>query len=867
MKKRSVNNTNGITICDSIIMSVKRKKTDIRTPIAVAIAIIGFVSVIMAFLGMFRLNYSRSAVTAAAVGFSVLYISLCVIEGKALWVYAGTFVVYITAAFRYKNYIFDGFRYVYNVIYRQSYHSTVDYYKDFTIKNEKAAVTVFMIFVIWLIAAVIYQYTICRPNPVLPLLVTFPLIEVGLYNGIEMPVIWGILVIAYWLALLAMSMIDVGEYIGGGGGFVRKDDIFFPKRQMKLKVTEQCGALVIACVMLIAILTAGYMKMTDYKRSDKLNQKRLDLTNAFNEFSFDDLPASLGRISEALGFNIGFLRDNDKLGSKGSVSYDNKTDIVLTISDITPGALYLKGDNSAVYRNSKWDDLDSSVYSKSEYAGLFDGNVKPQDIFGQIAQLLYPEREQYFMTVMPNSSDPDFYAPYGTVNRGSLIYTDDTLVHNTPANEQTYRMNYMSSTEVLNTLDYVPSLIYGYSENHNDNMAMAYGSYEGFMSYFEGIDVIDYERKYREFVYDNYLQIPDTKEMREVRDAYASMIGMCNVNSSVQEKIQTLRYIKHKMSNDTKYTLSPGRTPGTRDFVNYFLLENHKGYCVHYATSGVMLARMAGIPARYATGYVVVNSDYTENGKLFGSGSYRVDIKDSRSHAWAEVYLDGFGWVPFEFTTGYGEDAITPGVEPTKRGSQAVTTTTAATTTPAVQTTGNAATTTVNFTRQTITGTQPNTIVPSSSRSSSSGGIPFAVKLILGIILFIGAIVGIIAARRKYIITKREKGFTEGPPGQRISNIYAYAERLLALQGITKSDESYTDFAARVEAEYGGKLFASCGFARLMDIALGSSFSPNKASEEDIADCLTTVRAIAQSTCEKAGFAEKLRLKYLSVII
>ena len=865
MKKRSVNSNNGITICDSIIMSVKRKKTDIRTPIAVAIAITGFVSVIMAFLGMFRLNYSTSAVAAAAVGFSLLYITLCVIEGKALWVYAGTFIFYITIAFRYRDYIFDGFRYVYNIIYRQTYHSDVDYYKDFTVTSEKTAVTVFMVFVIWLIAAVIYQYTICRPNPVLPLLVTFPLMEVGLYNGIAMPVFWGILVIAYWLALLSMSMIDVGEYVSGGGGFVRKDDTFFPKRQMKLKVTEQCGALVIACVMLIASCTAGYIKLTDYKRSEKLNQKRIDLNNAFNEFSFDDLPASLGRITEALGFDIGFLRDNDRLGSKDRVSYDNETDIVLTISDKPTGALYLKGDVSSVYRNSKWKELDSDVYKRPEYAGLFDGKIKPQDIFGQIAQLIYPRREQFFMTVKPRSSDPDFYAPYGTVNRGSLVYTDDTLVHSTPAKEQTYRMYYMSSTEVLDTLTYVPEMIYSYSDEITDNMARYYGSFEGYISCYDDIEAIDYEKKYRRFVYDNYLQIPDTKDMREVRNAYASEIGACNVNSTVQEKIQTLRYIKNRMSKDTKYTLSPGRTPGTRDFVSYFLLENQKGYCVHYATSGVMLARMAGIPARYATGYVVVDSDYSEE-TLFGLGSYKVNIKDSRSHAWTEVYLDGFGWVPFEFTTGYSENSITPGVEPKRSGTQTVTTTTAVTTTTVTGSNNYSTTTRTHTTHPVQSGTKPGTTAPHSSEGSS-GGIPFAVKLILIILLFTGAVIGIIAARRRYIVSKRERGFTDGSPDQRIANIYAYAEKLLARLGIMKNDESYKDFAARVEAEYGGKLFASDGFARLIDISLGSAFSPDSASEEDIADCLSTVRAIAGSIYQKAGFAEKLSLKYLTVII
>ena len=866
MKRRSVNNNNGITICDSIIMSVKRKKADFRTAIAVFIAVTGFVSVIMSFLGMFSLNYSKTAFIGAAAGFSVLYITLCVIDGRTIWIYAGTFIFYIGAAFRYRKYIYDGFRYVYNSIYKAAYHTETQYYKDFAIENEKTAVTVFMVFVIWLIAAVIYQYTISRPNPVLPLLVTFPLIEIGLYNGIKMPVFWGMLVISYWLALLAMSMIDVGEYVGGGGGFVRKDDLFFPKRQMKLKVTEQCGALVVACVMLISVLAAGLMKMTDYKRSESLNRKRTDLSTAMNAFSFDDLPASLGRITEALGFNIGFLRDKSRLGSNGSISYDNETDIYLTISDMPSGALYLKSENSAVYRNSKWDSLDSSVYSKPEYEGLLDGPLKPQDLYGAFANLIYPYRQELFMTVKPNSSDPDFFAPYGTYNRGSLLYTNDTLVHNTPANEQTYHVNYMSSSEVFDSLTYDPSIIYAFDTDSEQNMAKAYGSYSGYMSNYEDSEAVAFEKAYRSFVYDNYLQIPDTKDMREVMRAYAPEIGSCSVNSSPAEKIAALRAIKHRMSQDTKYTLSPGRTPGTRDFVSYFLLENQKGYCVHYATSGVMLARMAGIPARYATGYVIVNSDYDPKQKTV-SGSYIVEIKDSRSHAWTEVYLDGFGWVPFEFTTGYSENSITPGTEQRKRSTQTTTTTSTVTTTNAVQTNDNTTTTKPVFTQPHYTSTHQAALTIPSKEKSSSGGIPFAVKLILGSVLLVGCSAGIIAARRKFIISKRERGFAEGTADQRIANIYEYAESLLARLGIAKNDESYTDFSARVEKDHGGKLFAPDSFARLMGVSLGSAFSPDSASEEDIAHCLTTARSIAVNIYKKAGFAEKLRLKYISVII
>ena len=181
------------------------------------------------------------------------------------------------------------------------------------------------------------------------------------------------------------------------------------------------------------------------------------------------------------------------------------------------------------------------------------------------------------------------------------------------------------------------------------------------------------EKNYREFAYENYLEVPDTEAMREVRSAYADILGDGNFTYA-QDKLAVLMNIRQKMAETSEYSLRPGKTPANRDFVNYFLLENHKGYCIHYATSGVILARMAGIPARYATGYVIVGDDFKEENKN-PDGTYTIDIKDNRSHAWAEVYINGFGWMPFEFTAGYSNTSVQPEAPVTTTADSSSTTT------------------------------------------------------------------------------------------------------------------------------------------------------------------------------------------------
>ena len=314
MKKKSIQNTNGITICDSIVMSVKTKRPNLRIVGSVLIALIGFTSVILSFLGMFEFMYNTPAVILASIVFSVFYITLTIIGGRALWGIAGSVLIFVAAVWKNIDNIKDGFKFVYNIVYSASFHTDIKYYKYVDPSREDTCVTTLFILCIWLMAIVIYFFTIHRPNPILPLLVTFPIIEIGLYNGIEIPIFWGILVIGYWLALLSMSTIDVGEYSGGKGGFVRKDDLFFPKRQMRLKVTEKCGLFIIAVVMLIAFMTSIIMRITGYKRSDELNRKRRQISEAMSEFTLENLAESISRLTSAFGFSFSY--ENNKLGMK-----------------------------------------------------------------------------------------------------------------------------------------------------------------------------------------------------------------------------------------------------------------------------------------------------------------------------------------------------------------------------------------------------------------------------------------------------------------------------------------------------------------------------------------------------------------------
>lgn len=71
-------------------------------------------------------------------------------------------------------------------------------------------------------------------------------------------------------------------------------------------------------------------------------------------------------------------------------------------------------------------------------------------------------------------------------------------------------------------------------------------------------------------------------------------------------------------------------------------LKTGRGVCEEYASLFVALCRASNIPSRVISGYSV-------------GDMYEGEVKDTESlaHAWAEVYLEGYGWLPVEATTTY----------------------------------------------------------------------------------------------------------------------------------------------------------------------------------------------------------------------
>lgn len=89
------------------------------------------------------------------------------------------------------------------------------------------------------------------------------------------------------------------------------------------------------------------------------------------------------------------------------------------------------------------------------------------------------------------------------------------------------------------------------------------------------------------------------------------------------------------------YTLEVPAPPAGRDVADYFLFDLKQGYCDYYATTMVVLARAAGLPARLVIGYA--NGTYDRERAEY-------IVTENYAHSWVEVYFANIGWVEFEPT-------------------------------------------------------------------------------------------------------------------------------------------------------------------------------------------------------------------------
>lgn len=327
-----------------------------------------------------------------------------------------------------------------------------------------------------------------------------------------------------------------------------------------------------------------------------------------------------------------------KLGGVRSVRPDYETDLTVTFVPYAFERVYLKAYTGAYYTSTEWlapTRENGYIYSNVDYekSAFTESRTLAELMLNQVA----PSMSAKMLIENVDASINYLYLPYftaATPDRGTV--TRESLLDGTSPLNQTTEVSYIPHASTNYAISDSDSNIYDFYKT-DEEQALA--------------------RAYKTEAYNNYLSLP--MSIQDEINSYHDAIG---TGQDIDEQISMIRDFLY--SNYT-YDMSPGATPYNQDFVTYFLREQKRGYCAHFATAATLLLRSYGIPARYVEGYVIDQTDVASSGRAtdyayedFFQGQtdidsdrvISVDISDGNAHAWTEVYIDNFGWIPVDMT-------------------------------------------------------------------------------------------------------------------------------------------------------------------------------------------------------------------------
>lgn len=336
---------------------------------------------------------------------------------------------------------------------------------------------------------------------------------------------------------------------------------------------------------------------------------------------------SVRKSADKLIYGGCILPDGD-FSKVGDFIKSDQPQLEVVMSD--PDSYYLRGFVGSVYSSQGWENIENkNLYKNSDlFYWLHESGFYGQTQISQIAQLTGDEQLNRITIKNVGSSAKYLYTPYEvSASENDFLSADGigdqalSIGSMIPRKSYTY---YASSNQVKKYTELLRNI--SESEEKSDKKYKEY---------------LNSESHYNEFVYSNYMDIPESVSslLKNLLGEYDAVGGHCDY---AQAKQKILSFLTGNM------TYSEEAEASDRDFVSTFLNETKSGYSVHFATAATLMFRYYGIPARYVEGYLITPEDVEGV-----SANSAITIDGTHAHAWTEFYQDGVGWIPFETTPTY----------------------------------------------------------------------------------------------------------------------------------------------------------------------------------------------------------------------
>jgi len=394
------------------------------------------------------------------------------------------------------------------------------------------------------------------------------------------------------------------------------------------------------CIIILAAGKATAEKaVTEY--AGKAEDFVLSTANSVADWKIWRMVEDPGGVEKKIEGMLGITDYNYEQLSNRSPVFEDIPVLLVTMDEKPLTTMYLKGFYADVYENGIWErntdgfeefcrteEVVPEVFAE-QLGTLGIGKIKKRY---NVKHLSLHHTGAGFNIVYCNPDTIKAYLPYFMEESLDGVYAEE---------EGNYKKR-LSTEEISGTL-----WTYG-------------GTYDTRLRNFAQGIPYDWEPGYEAYVVEQYLTVPENmtnvkKIAAELATEDLNRTSLGEVESENEKRLAKAYFVADWMGRNTTYSQDLPRLPWGEDPIEFFLGSSRTGYCMHYASASVMILRELGVPARYASGYVVSRNSFEEDGKNFTA-----EILDNQAHAWAEVYLDGIGWVPVEVTSGYSTLLPTP---------------------------------------------------------------------------------------------------------------------------------------------------------------------------------------------------------------
>ena len=824
-----------LLIHEGVAMSVRERSRFPELLVHSLITVLGGFATMMCFQGFFGFHYDWKIMLAVFAGYSLIMLLLRQISLRIAFVGVLISLTVIPAMLlRHKDAAVVGvyaFSRVMNAVVNYQDPSTVDLSTAVSGNITEGDYLRFLFDLTVLAVAALLEYSDVlllsrrsgRSGFVTRFLVTFPFLECGLFFGIETytPAVFALVV--FWVASLALVRVRVPK----GEAREKHNE---KKRRRKTFTSNEISAAYLVCIAVL--LSGGILLFTRHHvRTKAMDDRRDRILTTMEHMSIRDFTEVLRRIPSELGFNVSGseieLDEIDRLHFSGAPALD-----AVIGGQTLPEDLYLRGMVRGAYTGHGWTNPTVDYASgKSLFRRLTKAGRMPQTIFisdyaegMRLPSGKFPVMSCEVSAVYDESVN---YIPYQSVCDSGSKYRYDTEIGFKS------RKNY--SYWIFNSL-------------RTDWKKMTETAHPS-----ENADV----REYEEFVRDVYRRVPDTEAMQKIETLFDEWMDthlgseypeQQYSNLPLELKLDTIRDFLWDLC---EYDTAPGKTPVGVDYADHFLFGSRRGFCAHYATTAVLLCRMCGIPARYVQGYVMTNSNLKGS---MGSGGFLFEVPDDQAHAWAEIYVDSYGWMPYEFTEGVVEDWHRN--DPQKDVTETTT-----------------AQTSVSY-----VSTQPSTHLTVSTAQSSTqsgavttapqGGTGTAGKTVLSLLLILLLIAVLVMLWRmwhKVCVDRRSRMMHRKNPSLAADAAFQFIIRLLELQGIRQGVLGHGEFA--LAAEERCDLLAEGDMQLAVETEQQVVFSRGGINAEQAEQVVTLAERLASQLYEKSGRLRRFFLRWVLHIV